>query len=285
MIKELWSSFPRLLEHKINALLDEAEPSSIKAFQLYKTCHRENLWQESFEKFSEKLGQFFALPRNERTKSGFDKYLDRPMSVAVFEGFQLHFGNALINNKSLLEIVNWAHNLIRVGYKTNSIVISIDVLTKTLQHITNPAPFEKVQNIEFEDFCIAWKKIVFKLFGKKYDAELTPILNELRLIQTQLKADEDNFLQDSPFVPLIYLTQTEIDWTISVKKAVEENSTIPKFPLSRGPQKQRLIELSRTISLYKIVQTSRLMEFVKHRESIRVTILDQCNRLLKEKAR
>lgn len=285
MIKELWNNFPRLLEQKINNLLDDAEPNSVKAFQLYKTCQRENLWQDSFEKFSEKLCEFFTIPRIERQKSHFDRYLNRPMSTSLFENFNLHFGNALVSNKSLLDIVSWAHNLIRIGYKTNSIVISADVLSKTLHDITNPPPFEKVQNIEFEDFCAAWKKVVFKLFGKKYDSEFTALLNELHWLNTQLKNDEKILPQETPFVPTIYLTQTEIDWTTAVQSAVHENTTIPKFPLSRGPQKQRLIDLSRTISLYKIVQTSRLPEFIKHRENIRVTLLDQCDRLLREKAK
>lgn len=285
MIKELWNNFPRLLEQKVNSLLDEAEPNSVKSFQLYKACQRENLWQDSFEKFSEKLCDFFALPKIERQKSQFDRYLNRPMSAALFENFNLHFGNALVSNKSLLDIVSWAHNLIRIGYKTNSIVISTDVLSKTLYSITNPPPFEKVQNIAFEDFCAAWKKVVFKLFGKKYDSEFTAILNELNWLNTQLKNDEKYLPQETSFVPTIYLTQTEIDWTMAVQKAVHENITIPKFPLSRGPQKQRLIELNRTISLYKIVQTSRLPEFIKHRESIRATLLNQCDRLLREKAK
>lgn len=285
MIKELWTSFPRLLEQKINALLDEAEPNSVKAFQLYKSCQRENLWQDTFEKFSENLGHFFSLPKVDRHKSEFDRFLNRPMSVAMYEEFHLHFGNSVVNNKSLLDIVSWAHNLIRVGYKTNSVVISADVLGKTLHEVTNPPPFGKVRNIDFDDFCIAWKKIVFKLFGRKYDSEFTTLLNEVHRLHSQLKIEENNSGQQAPFVPTIYLTQTEIDWTTAVRKAVDDNSTIPKFPLSKGPQKQRLIDLSRTISLFKIVQTSRLPEFAQHRENIRTTILDQCDRLLREKAR
>lgn len=285
MIKELWSNFPRLLEQKINALLDEAEPNPIKAFQLFKSCQRESLWLESFEKFSEKLNHFFSLPKADRHKSELDRFLIRPMSAVLFDSFHLHFGNSLVNNKSLLDIVSWAHNLMRVGYKTNSPVISTDVLHKTLHHITTPRLFEKVQNIEFEDFCAAWKKIVFKLFGSKYDSEFTAILNELHWLNIQLKNEEKNSSREASFVPTIYLTQTEIDWTVEVRKAVEENSSVPKFPLTKGPQKQRLIDLTRTISLYKIVQTTRLPEFIKQRENIRTTILDQCDRLLKETAK
>lgn len=289
MIKELWSSFPRLLEQRINALLDEAEPTPAKAFQLYKICQSENLWptisdsKKSFTTFSQCLESFFSLPKNERRKSAMDSFLDSPMSMAAFESFHLNFRNALVDNRSLLNLANWAHHLIRLGYKTDCVVISEDVLGKTLRYITSPPLFEKAQDIEFEDFCSAWKKIVFNLFGKKYDSEFTKILSELQWLNTQLKLEEQN-PQPRSLVSTIYLTQTEIDWTIAVQKTVAENQPAPKFPLSRGPQKPRLIDLERTIRLYNIVQTTRDPEFLKHRERIRATILDRCEGLLREKA-
>jgi len=283
MIVELWNAFPRLLVQKINALLDEAEPRPMKAFHLYKTCQREGLWQEGFEKFSKQLQTFFALPRFERRKSHLDALLERPMAVDVYSDFQLNFHNALVNNKTLLDIASWAHHLIRVGYKTESLVISEDVLTKTLNYITDPPPHEKDHDIEFEDFCSAWKTIVVRLFGKKYDDELNAILRELQWLNAQL-LEVGNTPQDNGFFPTIYLTQTEIDWVSAVKKATLENEMIPKFPLSRGPQKRRLIDLERVVNLYKVVQRTKLPELLKHRENIRNTILDRCESLLREKA-
>ncbi len=283
MIKELWNSFPRILEQRINALLDEAEPTPAKAFQLYKTCKNESLWQDSFEKFSTHLEGFFSLPKNERRKSVLDSFLDSPMNMATFEGFHLNFRNAAVNNGSLLNLANWAHHLMRLSYKTDCVVISEDVLGKTLRYITNPPLFEKDHDIEFEDFCSAWKKMVFKLFGKKYDPEFTKILSELQWLNAQLKLEEKNPRERS-FIPTIYLTQTEIDWTIAVQHAANEHQPIPKFPLSRGPQKPRLIDLERTIRLYNIVQTTKDPEFIKHRDNIRATILDRCQSLLREKA-
>ncbi|MFV8258642.1 hypothetical protein ACNQKP_12590 [Bdellovibrio bacteriovorus] len=284
MIKELWHSFPRLLEQKINALLEEAEPTPAKAFQLYKACQNEGLWNDSFEKFSDHLESFFAVARSERRKSHMDQLLDRPMSMAVYEGFHLNFRSGLVNSHAVMNIVSWAHNLMRLGHKTDSAVISMDVLGRTLHYITHPPFFEKAENIEFEDFCAAWKKTVFALFGKKHDAEFTAIVNELRWLNTQLKSEEQA-IKKTGFVPTIYLTQTEIDWTEAVEKAVTLNREIPKYPLSRGPEKQRLIDLVRTISLYKIVQTSQHPEFSEQRDKIRATILDRCAGLLRECAR
>lgn len=284
MIKELWNSFPRLLEQKINGLLDEAEPSPQKAFQLYKTCQRENLWSEGFDKFAEKLDLFFSLPRSERRKSDLDQILERPASAAVFQDFHLDFRSGLVSSSAVLNIASWAHNIMRLGHRTDSAVISTDVITRTLNYITHPPFFEKAENIEFEDFCAAWKKTVFALFGRKYDADIEKIVSELRWLNTQLK-EEEKAEKRAAFVPTIYLTQTEIDWTTSVQKAVQENIEIPKYPLSKGPQKQRLVDLLRTISLYKIVQNSKLPEFLEHREKIRATILDRCEKLLRECAR
>ncbi len=284
MIKELWRSFPQLLEEKINSLLDEAEPSPQKAFQLYKTCQRENLWSEGFEKFAEKLERFFSVPRHERRKSDLDSLLDRPVSATVFADFHLNFRSGLVSSAAVLNIASWAHNIMRLGYKTDSAVISTDVISRTLNYITHPPFFEKAENIEFEDFCAAWKKTVFSLFGRQYDAEMEKIVAELRWLNTQLKAEE-KVEKRVGFVPTIYLTQTEIDWTEAVQKAVRDNSEIPKYPLSKSPQKPRLIDLLRTVSLYQIVQNSKLPEFLEHREKIRATILDRCEKLLRECAR
>ncbi|MEN0058762.1 MAG: hypothetical protein AAGB31_08000 [Bdellovibrio sp.] len=284
MVKELWNAFPRLLEEKINALLDEAEPNPMKAFQLYKTCQNEGLWSQPYESFSEVLEKFFSLSKIERRKSDLDALLERPLSADLFESFQLTFRNAVVNNKSLLDIASWAHHLLRLNRKTDSSIISPEVLTKTLRTITNPPLWEKAQNIEFEDFCQAWKKTVFTLFGKKYDAELQDILNELRWLHQNIQ-EEIQASTRTPFVPTIYLTQTEIDWTLAVEQAVSEDLALPKYPLSRGPQKQRLIDLERTVKLYKIVQTTRLPELLEQKNNIRATILDRCAKLLKERAR
>jgi hypothetical protein len=172
----------------------------------------------------------------------------------------------------------------RISLKTNSAIISIDILSRTLHYITNPPFFEKARNIVFEDFCEAWKKTVFKFFGKKYDTELAKIIGELRWLQSQ-EFEDRKASGSTKFTPTIYLTQTEITWTEEVKKAVEHNALIPKFPLSRGPGKQRLLDLERTISLYRIVQTTQLPELIEQREKIRMTLLDRCNRLLLECAR
>lgn len=284
MIRELWSAFPHLLVKKINGLLETAEPSPTKAFQLYKTCQGENLWQESFELFSRRLNDFFSLPRNERRKSDFDRYLNFPMSHSIYEQFHLTFRTALVDQGALLNIASWAHHLMRVSRKTESVVISTDILTKTLRYITSPPLFEKEENIDFEDFCSAWKKTVFRMFGKKYDSELNGILQELQRINSQM-ASEDLKEEQGLFVPSIYLTQTEIDWTLAVQKAVCENTPLPKFPLKRGPEKPRLKDLERTIGLYRIVQTTRLPELIEQRNNIRATILDLCERLLRDRAK
>lgn len=255
----------------------------MKAFHLYKTCQTEKLWQGTFDKFSSHLWDFFSLPKSERKKSQLDSFMERPMAMDVFDGFQLTFRTALVNNKSLLDLASWAHHLVRVGYKTNSVVISEDVFTKTLNYITHPPHFEKDKDIEFEDFCEAWKKTVYKIFGKKYDSELNAILRELRWLNAQIR-DADREAKDQGFFPTIYLTQTEIDWTMAVHQAAFDYAPIPKFPLSRGPQKQRLMELQRAINLYRIVQTATHPELLKHRENIRATILDRCESLLRERA-
>ena len=278
-MQNIWKMFPRLIEQRINNLLDEAEPNRMKAYQIYKTCQNENLWRNSFADFSEHLTAFFSLPKNERSKSRFDIFLDRPMHKSLFENFQLDFRTAVVNSRSLMMVASWAHNLMRINY-CDCQVVSTDVMTKTLNTITNPPLFEKAQDIEFEDFCKAWKKTVFGLFGKKYDAEMTSLLDELYLINIE----QNNVERTQRFVPLIYLTQTEIDWTTAVMEAAQNSALMPFYPLQRGPQKPRLIELTRIVQLYNIVFGSSQPELIEHRSQVRATILDRCEGLLRDRA-
>lgn len=208
MLNETWSTFPNILERKINDLLDEALPNQMKAFHLYKTCQRENLWNESFEKFVQCIDSYFSIPRRERRKSALDEHLDRPLSMTLYDEFHLDFHCAIVNQSSLQNVATWAHYTIRVNRKADSVVISDDVLTKTLQTVTRPPAHEKGENITFEDFCEAWQKVVFRLFGRKYDPEFNEILKELRWLKTLPEHPENETQPDGPrFVPTIYLTQ------------------------------------------------------------------------------
>lgn len=283
MVQDSWKLFPRLIEQKINRLLDEAEPNNAKAFQLYKACKNENLWRNSFELFRLHLIDYFSQPKSDRVKSYFDNFLDRPMNRCIHDSFTLTFRTAQINYNSLTETAHWSHNMIKTNSNASDEVISTDIFIKTLQYITAPPLYEKDHDIEFEDFCIAWKKTVFTIFGNKYDAELATILKEIRWLNRIQKKPELQ-IEKKKFSPGIYLTQTEIDWTMSVQNAVFDYLTAPKFPLSRGPAKERLNNLERTVTLYNIIQTKKLPQLTQHLESVRSTILDQCDWLLKEKA-
>lgn len=282
MIKELWGSFPRLLEQNINGLLDTAEPRPTKAFQLYKRCQQEALWSGTYEEFSKVLNEFFSKPRVQRRKSDVDKFLDRPMDHDVFSAFHLNFRTALVNEKEVDDLASWTHHLMRVAKKTESEVISLETIAKTLKSITNPKPFDKAEDITFDDFCETWKKTVFSSFGESFDREFSSLVTELRVINAELK-ELETASPGSAF-PTLYLTQLEFDWVESVRRAAFESKEIPKFPSAKGLTKQRLLDLERVITLYELVQVTTLSELLKHRASVRLTLLDRCQSLLKEKA-
>jgi hypothetical protein len=279
MIQEMWRTFPRVLEQNINSLLDDAYPIPTKAFRIYKACKREDLFEGNFEKFSRLLDEFFSRPKMGRKKSAFDANLKRPMHQNTFADFHIDFRTAVVNETSLINIASWSHNLMRVAKKSKSVVISLEVMTKTLRQITHPGPFDKAEDIEFEDFCTAWSRTVFKLFGKQHDTELAAIQTELRWLYKELLEEEEQTQVPTSF-PTIYLTQTETRWVMDLRKAAADYLPAPKFPLARGPQKQRLLELERVARLYQVVQTTNLPELIKHRDNIRVTLLDRCDRLL-----
>ncbi len=287
MINELWNRFPRLLEENINGLLEGSGPNRMKSFHLYKACKSEGLWKDSFDKFAEHLDAFFVRPKFERTKSSFDRYLSKPMDHELFEEFYLDFRTADVNEKSVYEIASWAHNIMRAQKKSQKIetaaVTSLDVMTRTLKSIVNPSFYSKARDIEFDDFSHAWKKVVFKLYGQKYDHELNSLVEELDRINVELKLTEQETTQ-SGLTPVIPLTQLEIDWTLAVYASAIEEKPAPKFPLPQGPSKRLLLELERVVTLYQIVQITSQPELLRHRSNIRVTLLDRCDVLLGKKA-
>lgn len=278
-----WAYFPLHLEQKINALIFEAEPSSHKAYQLYKACKNDNLWQNSFELFNVHLTDFFSQAPDIRQKSYFDNFLDRPMSRNLFEQFKLDFGNAKINPQSMLNIATWANQSIRDNCRTNSPVVSTDIIDKAIQDVTTSSIFEKTEEIDFEDFCFSWKKVTFSFYGNQYDSDLEIIIKEIRWLKQRIKSlqakKEQNQEQKTP-IKTIYLTQTEIAWVEAIKHCVLNNALPTKYPLSAGPQKAELIDLHRASILYQLILESHKHEVFKHKESVKNKILILSNYLL-----
>lgn len=283
MISELWNRFPRLLENNINGLLNGATPNRMKAFQLYKSCKNEGLWKDGFGEFSDLLDSYFRKPAHQRTKAALDIYLKKPMDYPLFREFYLDFRTADIDQKSVFEVASWAHNLMRLQRKDSGAVTSIDVMNRTLHTITTPTFYAKADNIQFDDFCGAWRKVVFKLYGQKYDHELNLLIEELDQINIELKLTEQE-TSESGFTPPVPLTKTELDWTLAVQSAALDGKPAPSFPSSDGPQKRLLMELERVVILYQLVQVSSLQELIQHRSNIRTTLIDRCEIVLGKKA-
>ncbi len=281
MINELWGSFPRLLEQNINGLLDTAEPNPTKAFQLYKQFKNEGLWRENFDQFSCVLAEFYSKPRGTRRKSAFDQYLDRPMASDIFLSFHLDFRTAVVDDREVLDLASWAHNLIRVSKKSLSSVMSLDVLTRTLLSVVTPGPLDKAENIEFDDFCGAWKKTVGRLFGSDEVRELGVLVGELKEINSAHRDLEE--VSGLIRLPLLQITPIEFDWIKIVRLAALAQAKIPRAPLSKTTlRKHSLRDLDRVIQLYELVLLTKLPELLKYRESTRLTLVDRCNILIGE---
>lgn len=288
MTENSWMCFPQTLVQKINNLLNVATPNPHKAFQLFKLCQRENLYSDTFESFSTHLHGYFLQSFRERAKSHLDSFLDRPLDRHLYDHFSLTFRSGVVSAYDSLEVSNWTSQMLRENLQTDCMVTSADIISRTIDLITKPPAHEKDHSIEFEDFCIAWKKIVFSLFGHEFDSEMRKILKELRTLQQNLKNIREMESREV-FRPSIYLTQTEIDWTTSIQKALQLGEpSLPDFPLSRGPQKDKLIELEKAARLYNLIEKMKKtgpQELIRHREDLRQTIFTHCHWLLTEKAR
>ncbi|MBC7419545.1 MAG: hypothetical protein H7328_02345 [Bdellovibrio sp.] len=285
MMQQIWKSFPRLLEQQVNRLLDEAVPNPAKAFQIYKTCQSENLWNESFEKFLTRLNQFCSVPRIERSKGQFDRFLQRPMDSDTYQNFHLTFRTAQVEASEVRNIASWAHHMMRINLKVDQENVSIAVLEKTLFRLTNPSVLEKDLDFEFSDFCEAWKTVLGTMLDETKKVQLHLLLAELRQLDIQSKKADAEISRDvTQVAERIYFTQTEIDWTSQVRRAAFTYGVMPKYPLRNGPEKIYLIELQKMVTLHGLAQLSEKPEIIEHRENIRITILDRCDFLLSVKS-
>lgn len=270
MIDGLWESFPRLLEQNIDGLLDQAEPTPLKAYQLYKACEREDLWRGSFAEFSRRLEDYYSRPRWRRSKAGFDIHLERPMPQATFGAFHLTFRTARVREAAVENLTSWAHHLMRVGSKMKSAVISKEVLGRVFHRLIRPLPHEKDEDLNLSDFLGVWRRTVFQSFGHRFDEDLEFLSTELRWLDEKFRATEQAQRDRVPV--LIELTQTEIDWIAAIRAAVAINRPAPEFPLRRGPQKEPLRQLERVARLYTLSLSSDSPELLKNKANIRATI-------------
>lgn len=279
MLQETWNTFPRQIVQKINGLLDQAMPTRLKAFHIYKMCKTENLWDKSFSEFSFLLDGFFQNHPAERSKSQIDQFLNRPMDWRSFESVSLTFRTAEISPVEIRDIASWAHHMLRLHYEKTSPISSVDTLSKTISDLTHPGLGGKDQNIDFEDFCDAWKNAADKLYGKKFEAEHQLVLSELRNLNRVLETRAVGFPCRN-LLERIYLTQTEIDWVERSRDAVIKGVKMPRYPLSKGPQKPRLIDLLKWLTLWEISKTAKVPAVQDKVEKLRICIQNECDDLL-----
>lgn len=277
MLQETWNTFPRQLTQKVNGLLDQAQPTRLKAFHIYKMCKAENLWDKSFSEFSFLLEGFFHTHPAERSKSQIDQFLNRPMDWRSYESMNLNFHTADIGFSEVRDIASWAHHMLRLHYQKTSPISSIDTLSKAIFDLTHPVYGGKDHNIDFEDFCDAWKNAADKLFGKKFEAEHQQVLAELRNLNQIL---ESRALELPQNPNRIYLTQTEIDWVERSFEAVTKGLKMARYPLSKGPTKPRLIDLLKWLTLWEISKDVKVPAVQTKAERLRIHIQNECEDLL-----
>lgn len=279
MLKETWNTFPQQIVQKVNGLLDQAQPNSLKAFQIYKMCQTESLWDKSFSEFSFLLEGFYQIPLLERTKSQMDQFLNRPIDCSSFESVHLTFRSAEIGLNEVRDIASWAHHMLRLHYENTSPVVSVETLSKTIFDITHPGFDEKDHDIDFEDFCQSWAKAVASLHGEKFQTEHIAMLSELRNLDRDLKTRVAH-LPSPTVLERIYLTQTEIDWVRQSREAIVMGATTPKYPLSKGPAKIQLIELLKWVTLWEVTKSVKAAAAQDKVEKLRNYIQSECDRLL-----
>lgn len=279
MLKETWNTFPRQIVQKINGLLEQAQPNSLKAFHIYKMCKAENLWSKSYSEFSFLLEGFYHTHPAERSKSQVDQFLDRPIDWRSYESLNLTFRTADISSTEIRDIASWAHHMLRLRYQEASPISSVETISKAVYDLTHPDITEKDDHIDFEDFCDAWKDAVDKLYGKRFENEHKLVLSELKNLNQTLDSQALN-LPSRSLLDRIYLTQTEIDWVERALRALTNETAMPRYPLSRGPDKDRVINLLKWLTLWEVTKSSKSPVVQDKAEKIRSYLQLECENLL-----
>jgi len=279
MLQETWNTFPRQIVQKINGLLDQAQPNSLKAFHIYKMCKNENLWDKSYSEFSFLLEGFYQTHPAERSKSQVDQFLNRPIDWRSFESLKLSFRTADIGPGEIRDIASWAHHMLRLHYEETSPISSVESLSKAVYDLTHPEFNGKDEHIDFEDFCEAWKNAVDKLYGKKFEDEHKLVLSELRTLNLLMERRALE-LPSRSLLDRIYLTQTEITWVERTLEAVTNGTSMPRYPLSKGPTKTELVDLLKWLTLWEISKAAKVPAIQQKVEKLRFCIQKQCDELL-----
>lgn len=286
-MQQMWKTFPRDLEQKLSQLLDEAVPNAAKSFQLFKSCQREKLWSASFEVFAARLNEFCAVPRRARNKSRMDQYLNHPMDADTFEQFHLTYRTASIEPSSVRQVASWAHHLMRLNMRVDENAISIQTIEKTLQKLTNPKAHEKETDLEFADFCEAWNSIAGILLGEEKRFVLRGLLKDLKKLDVVSRTSQVEIV--TSILPVadracVRLTPHEMGWAADVCRSAFAYADMPKLLAAVPEMKPPLIELSKLVTLYNMIQLTDNADILKHFESVRLTILDRCEHLLFDQA-
>ena len=276
MQAELWQSFPRLFEQRFLSLLDSAHPTSEKTNELYKALKLEGLLSESREHFQARLQQYYSIHRSERRKSHLDYFLNRPMPQSVFSSFELSFQTAEISEENIHHLANWSHNMIRLGYKRSSDLISTTTLKNTILHLLSQQKKNEGRTIEFSDFCHSWAVVVENSQFQNASAvrdEFLNLLNEFKRIDQASRSG-----QMGEVLQLIEVREAkELAWVKAIRLQAFNEESLNAYPFQDGPFTQFMKELLRTAILYNLAIGSKKSDLLSYQQKIRTTLLHKCD--------
>ncbi|MGZ3769335.1 MAG: hypothetical protein ACXVCP_08405 [Bdellovibrio sp.] len=267
------------LEFRLSQLLKGAGPSYLKSFQLYKRSMQEEIFFDSYEIYCERLFRFYTMPDKLRSPRTLGSILKGHITDSFYNEFILDFGNSSLDGKKILQIKEWCATRIPLMKAIPGPATHREIIYNSIESLLKYGARQRSYFLEWMEFIDIWEHECFKQYGSRLDHHFKA-LKQLKIDQTwNLKSDVDKDMATKR-ISTHQFTQTEIDWLLSLENSLTSKTTLPAYPLSRGPSKKDLVELN---NLVRSVSHSAVTDLNIYRDQI-ANVLNELLKVVKMSA-
>jgi len=211
------------IEYAVNSLLKNACPNTYHEFRLFKLVQTYYEYNEDFYKFKDDMKRMYKS-RSPLDSSNINKTLNIKISGYDTTAFLVGFHNSTVDPLSVIQAASSLEWIFKNDLNVPIEIANTGTFLSILNSLFKPSPFENF-HVTAADFVDYWKKLSFLKFGEKYE-------NLFAYLSSLVEENEFGIVEDVQLQKKIQLTQTQIDWIMRVRKSLETNKLLPKYPLS-----------------------------------------------------
>lgn len=229
------------IEFAVNSLLKNASPNTYHEFRLFKLLQTNYEYSNDFYKFRDDLKKLYKkrLPLD---TANINKTLKIKISCYDSTSFAVGFHNSTVDPLAVIQVASSLEWIFKKDIKIPIDIANTGIFLSILNSLFKPSPFESF-HLSASDFVDYWKKLSFSKFGDKYE-------NMFVYLASLLEEDDSGVVEEVQLQNKFQLTQTQIDWVQRVKKSLEDNKLLPKYPLSSEITLSQLKNINQHVRVY-----------------------------------